>query len=427
MATMSFLDAAETVLRVHADGKPLHYKQITEIALEKGLVSSEGLTPESTTVAVITSEIKKRAAKGLPQRFRAYGKGLYGLEASSDPAQAAVAKQNLSVRKRLRESLAAVDPEDFEHLIGQLLTAIGFEDVEVTKYSSDGGIDVRGRLVVGGVTNVQTAIQVKRWKNNVQDKVVRELRGGLSTQERGLIITLSDFTSPAYREAEKPDRVPISLLNGEQLIDLLVENEIGVVVRKVNVLELDEGALDPPAVDGGGAGGPLGGGRKVLAIWPLPGGATAWISTLRTMLEKVSADQPTVKGSIAWLMTSFDSVSSEKSARSYWGVPRAMGLARASGERLLLTDLGAEYLNTGSNEWLLQRLREAFVGIDELLERLEGGPATEDELLEYLRAEAGVSWETLAQLKFRLGWLESLGAAHREGKGWARQAQSSGN
>lgn len=226
---MSFVDAAEKVLRDHADGKPLHYKRITEIALEKNLVNTDGLTPESTMVAVITTEIKKRSAKGLPQRFRSYGKGLYGLEVSSHPALSALEEQNASVRKKLREKLATMEPQAFEYLIGQLLIAIGFEDVEVTRYSADGGIDVRGRLAVGGVTNVETAIQVKRWKNNVQDKVVRELRGGLSSQERGLIITLSDFTSPAYKEAEKADRTPISLLNGEGLIDLLVDNEIGVV------------------------------------------------------------------------------------------------------------------------------------------------------------------------------------------------------
>jgi len=421
---MSFVDAAESVLREYADGQPLHYKRIMEIAFEKHLVSSAGVTPESTMVAVITTEIKKRAAKGIPQRFRAYGRGFYGLEASSDPAQAAVKEQNDSVRTHLRHALAEMNPKAFEQLIGRLLLSIGFDDVEVTKYSGDGGIDVRGRLAVGGVTNVLTAIQVKRWSNNVADKIVRELRGGLSSHERGLIITLSDFTTPARAEAAKPDRVPISLVNGEELIDLLIENEIGVVVRQVSVLELDEEALEATdangAADGLDTGVGSGAGSKALAIWPLPGGATAWTATLRMMLRKAGGDQPTVADAITWLINTFENVNSEKSARSYWYVPRQMGLLKTAGERFLLTDLGAEYLNTGDDGWLLQRLREAFVGVDELLQRLDEGPATGDELLEYLRKQVGVTWETPAQLRFRLGWLENLHAVYRDDLTWKR-------
>jgi restriction system protein len=59
--------------------------------------------------------------------------------------------------------LSDLDPLLFEALIGQLLAVLGFEDVEVTKYSNDGGIDLRATLAVGGVTDVRTAIQVKRW------------------------------------------------------------------------------------------------------------------------------------------------------------------------------------------------------------------------------------------------------------------------
>ncbi len=38
-------------------------------------------------------------------------------------------------------------PSEFEELISQLLVEMGFEMVEVTKLSGNGGIDVRGTLV----------------------------------------------------------------------------------------------------------------------------------------------------------------------------------------------------------------------------------------------------------------------------------------
>ena len=72
-----------------------------------------------------------------------------------------------------------------------LLTEIGFENVEVTGRTGDGGLDVQAELTVGGITRVKTAIQVKRWKHNVPGKVIRELRGALTTDQRGLVWTHS--------------------------------------------------------------------------------------------------------------------------------------------------------------------------------------------------------------------------------------------
>lgn len=181
----------------------MHYARMTELALAEGLVESDGLTPDAGMRAQLGTDIKRR----------------------------------------LRHRLSETDPQAFEHLIAELLTALGFDGVEVTKYSGDGGIDVWATLTVGGVTDVRTAVPVKRWANNVFGKTVRELRGGLGPHERGLIITLSDFTRDARAEAAATDRTPITLIGGDQLIDLPIDNGIGVTARAVSILQLDEDAL----------------------------------------------------------------------------------------------------------------------------------------------------------------------------------------
>jgi len=132
-------------------------------------------------------------------------------------------------------------PDAFEDLIGLLLAEIGFEEVQVTGRQGDGGIDVRGTLVVGEVIRTRMAVQVKRWKNNVQAPTVQQVRGSLGAHEQGLIITTSDFSSGARTEAERPDAVPVALMNGEQLISLLVENQIGVAKKSYELIELGEG------------------------------------------------------------------------------------------------------------------------------------------------------------------------------------------
>ena len=54
---MTFIEAAAEVLR--AAGKPMHYKEITELAIAKNLLSHVGKTPEITMSHRLTSAIKK--------------------------------------------------------------------------------------------------------------------------------------------------------------------------------------------------------------------------------------------------------------------------------------------------------------------------------------------------------------------------------
>ena len=144
--------------------------------------------------------------------------------------------------KELRERLLAMKPGEFEELISQLLAEMGFEMVEVTKLSGDGGIDVRGTLVVGDVVRIKMAVQVKKWKlkNNILAPVVQQVRGSLGAHEQGLIITTSDFSAGAIKEAAQPDKTPIALMNGEQLVMLLMEHGIGVHRSTPDLFEIDE-------------------------------------------------------------------------------------------------------------------------------------------------------------------------------------------
>lgn len=422
---LTYTDAAEVVLTRHSKGAPMHYRDITELAISEGLIQPGGKTPEASMAASITQEIKRRDRSGADQRLRVHGRGMYGLATPTDPLGGAIDKKNATVKKRLRARLAEMDPQLFEELIGELLAALGFEDVEVTKYSSDGGIDVRGVLAVGGVTDIQTAIQVKRWSKNVSGRVVRELRGALGPHEQGLIITLSRFTPDARAESAAANRAPIGLVNGDRLLDLLMENEIGVAHRRVTIYELNEAMV---ASDDAEEAPPRGDAPtprrlsprlgKPLSVWPLPGGRLAWKDSLDDMLRHVAAQAPTMDSAIRWLIDTFERASSEKTARGYWQVPRSFGLLETRGEQLTLTADGARYIADPGPEALLEVLRENVAGFTELLEYLAERPHRVDELLDRFRADLGVTWETDAQVNFRLGWLENLGVAEVDGDTW---------
>ena len=153
-----------------------------------------------------------------------------------------IEQHNHQVRKALGERLLAMKPGEFEEFISQLLAEMGFEMVEVTRQSGDGGIDVRGTLVVGDVIRIKMAVQVKKWKrkNNVQAPVVQQVFGSLGAHEQGLIITTSDFSAGAIKEAAQSDKTPIALMNGEQLVMLLMEHGIGVHRSTPDLFEIDE-------------------------------------------------------------------------------------------------------------------------------------------------------------------------------------------
>jgi len=237
--TLSFTDAAEQVLLRFGKKKPMHYRNITEKVLALHLLHSSGQTPEATLYAQILTEISRKTRRGEAPRFVKHGRGYVGLSKWMETGLAfQIEQHNNSVRKKLRAQLLTISPKDFEALIGQLLTTLGFEDVTVTQLSGDDGIDVRGTLVVGDVIQTRMAVQAKRWKRNVQSPVVQQVRGSLGTHEQGLIITTSDFSPGAKAEAERANAVPVALMNGDQLAALLIENNIGVHRTSHDLIEL---------------------------------------------------------------------------------------------------------------------------------------------------------------------------------------------
>jgi restriction system protein len=243
---LSFTESACRILEA-CGGKPMHYRDITRHALEHQMLDTSGKTPEATMYAQILSEVKRRKGRGEQQRFMILGKGMITLAKWQAKGLAfQVEEANRKARKKLLATVKAMSPGDFEDLAGRLLAAIGFEEVEVTSRSKDGGIDVRGTLVVGDVIRTRLAVQVKRWKQNVQAPVIQQVRGSLGAHEQGLIISTSDFSKGAKQEAERPDATPVALMNGEQLVALLVEHEIGVRRTAFSLVELGEADGEVP-------------------------------------------------------------------------------------------------------------------------------------------------------------------------------------
>jgi restriction system protein len=70
------------------------------------------------------------------------------------------------VRQKITDALSNINPYSFEILVKRLLEAMGYEDVEVTSRSGDGGVDVIAEIEVG-ITLVREVVQVKRRQGNI--------------------------------------------------------------------------------------------------------------------------------------------------------------------------------------------------------------------------------------------------------------------
>jgi len=161
----------------------------------------------------------------------------------------AIKRYNDSQTERLRECLGKMPPYRFEMLVKDLLEAMDYEDVEVTKQSGDKGIDVVANFQFG-ITRIREVVQVKRWQDSITRPTIDQLRGALPYHQalRGAIITLGHFSKGCTEAALYPGAAPITLIDGDMLVDLLLKHEVGVGKQNQALLTVDDSyfaATDP--------------------------------------------------------------------------------------------------------------------------------------------------------------------------------------
>lgn len=133
-----------------------------------------------------------------------------------------------SFRSKLLDNLNELTARQFELFAPKLLRAYGFVEVKVTNVSSDGGIDGYGKLRLGLAT-MNVAFQCKRWHGNIGRPQVDKFRGAIQGEfEQGVFFATSDFSQQARDASLKKGAVPIILLNGESIVDLMIQKGIGV-------------------------------------------------------------------------------------------------------------------------------------------------------------------------------------------------------
>lgn len=151
--------------------------------------------------------------------------------------------QRESLSNELLTKLRSVDPYEFEEMMVQLMSTMGYKGADgqafATKKSNDGGID--GILNQDALGLNKIYIQVKRYGETdvVGRQTISQFHGDLDLQgvNKGVFITTSSFTSGA-KEAAK--RFNIRLIDGKALTKLMLEYKVGVQNKETyELLEID--------------------------------------------------------------------------------------------------------------------------------------------------------------------------------------------
>ena len=199
--------------------------------VERGYISREGNTYTITD-------------KGI-----AYAADVVGAAASiANPYQqvlSAIKQHNDLQVAALRQRLGKMNPYHFEVLIKDLLEAMDYEDVTVTKQSGDKGVDVVGHFQFG-ITQIKEVVQVKRHQGSIGRPVLDQLRGALPYHQaiRGTIITLGKFAQGCKDAAIFPGAAPITLIDGDKLMELFVKHDVGVKRSPVSLFKVDESIFE---------------------------------------------------------------------------------------------------------------------------------------------------------------------------------------
>lgn len=146
----------------------------------------------------------------------------------------------IKAESNLLEVLKSLSPEGFENICKELLREHGFENVQVTGKSHDGGIDGYGTLEINPFVSFKVIFQCKRYQGSVSRAQVGDFRNAMiGRAEKGIILTTGTFTKEAEKEANRDGAPPIELVDGIKLVEMFEKVELGLKPKTIYEVDLN--------------------------------------------------------------------------------------------------------------------------------------------------------------------------------------------
>lgn len=162
-------------------------------------------------------------------------------QSPDDQLEAALGEIRSAVGSELLELLMRTSPRYFETVVLDLLHKLGYgasrADLQRVGGAGDAGID--GVISLDRLGLEKVYVQAKRWSGTVGRPEVQGFYGALAGQRahKGVFITTSTYTAQAREFARSVER--IILVDGAQLVELMMDHEVGVTSRIIRLPRID--------------------------------------------------------------------------------------------------------------------------------------------------------------------------------------------
>lgn len=213
--TLSFLNTNGYV----SNQKKRGYYEITEKGLEKYPVNP---------AEILKEERQRTKEKNLLKQKDQV------LEENIDVESVVADEEEKDWKSVVLERLKKLEPYAFERFCVNFLRHIGFEGVEITQKTRDGGFDAVAFLRQN-ILSTKILVECKRYDEaKVGDEVINKLRGAMKMRyvEKAIIFTTSEFTKPAIDSAKQCGG-DVELIDGDELCNLMKKFKFGVDVKMV--------------------------------------------------------------------------------------------------------------------------------------------------------------------------------------------------
>ncbi|MGM0556348.1 MAG: HTH domain-containing protein [Myxococcota bacterium] len=231
---------AEAAYKVLGDeGEAMDIESLAEEVFGRKLVKFHTHDENATVQAAMANDNQIRSQRGHRQLFVRLDRERWGLSEWALSSESVRKEQTiLSLSEEIRQesihqlgqALIDVQTEALEQIALTLLERLGYRNIKVSKRSSEGDVYFTADWRQG-LSDVRVCIQVvSDGSDDLTQSEVSSLRGTLHhySAAEGVIIHLGRIEPKAVNESREESVEPITLIDRETFVELLIRHGIGV-------------------------------------------------------------------------------------------------------------------------------------------------------------------------------------------------------
>jgi hypothetical protein len=231
---------AEAAYKVLGEaGEAMDIEELAEEIFGRKLVKFHTHDENATVQAAMANDNQIRAQRGHRQLFvrldrQRWGLSEWALSGESVKKEQTILSLSEEIRQeaihQLGQALIDVQTEALEQIALTLLERLGYRNIKVSKRSSEGDVYFTADWRQG-LSDVRVCIQVvSDGSDDLTKEEVASLRSTLHhySAAEGVIIHLGEIESQAVNESREESVEPITLIDRETFVELLIRHGIGV-------------------------------------------------------------------------------------------------------------------------------------------------------------------------------------------------------